>query len=184
MSFDSYQRTNLYDYFCPLIQYVHCLRGEAMAKEKTDKREVRLSPQQLISLYQNQRTLMDNLLQQESMMQSALQEVAGAEDALKEIDKAGAGANILALLGAGVFVEAQVKGSQVKSDIGTGIIETTTVKNALAHLELKKKNVSTNIAGLQKKKQETAVGLANLENILKQMQTVMAKKDTSPSSVS
>jgi prefoldin alpha subunit len=155
-----------------------------MAKEKTGEKEIKLSPQQLVSLYQNQRAMMDNLLQQEAMMQSALQEIAAAEDALKEIDKAEAGANILALLGAGVFVEAQVKGKQVKSDIGTGIIETTTVKDALAHLEIKKKNVSSNMAGLQKKKQETAVGLARLEQILKQVQGAMAKKNTSPSSVS
>ncbi|MCX6802416.1 MAG: prefoldin subunit alpha [Candidatus Diapherotrites archaeon] len=155
-----------------------------MAKEKTQNKEVRLSPQQLVSLYQNQRALMDNLLQQEAMMQEAAREIIGAEDALKEIDKAEEDANVLVLLGAGVFVEAKVKGKQVKSDIGSGVVENATVKKALEHLEIKKKNISANIAKLQKKKQETAAGLARLEGILQQVQKALAKKDTSPSSVS
>ncbi len=73
------------------------------------------------------------------------------------------------MLGAGVFVEAEVQNRQVKSDIGTGIIETAAIAKAFEHLENKKKNISANITRLQKKKQEIATGLAGLEEALKQM---------------
>ena len=62
------------------------VRGEQMAEEKQG-REIRISPEQLISLYQNQRAAMDSLLQQEGMMQASLREIVGAEEALKEIKR-------------------------------------------------------------------------------------------------
>ncbi|MEM0360396.1 MAG: hypothetical protein QXK06_03640 [Candidatus Diapherotrites archaeon] len=155
-----------------------------MAKEKAREREIVLSPQELISLYENQRNILETIVQQESAMLNALSEIAGAEEALKEIEKAGSSPKILVLLGAGVFAEAQVSNKQVKSDIGTGILETTEIAKALNHLENKKKNVSANLSALQKKKQEVVAGLTGLEDAMRQMQAALAKKSTSPSSVS
>ena len=153
-----------------------------MAEEKP--KEMKISPEQLITLYQNQRASMDGLLQQEQMMQAAFQEIIGAEEALKEIEASEKSTNVLFLLGSGVFVEAELKEKKVKSEIGGGVVQKVSIKKALEHLAKKKENIASNLEKLGKRKQETAVGLARMENLLGEFRKAMDGKKHGAQSVS
>ena len=159
------------------------VRGEQMAEEKQG-REIQISPEQLISLYQNQRAAMDSLLQQEGMMQASLREIVGAEEALKEIKAAGKDVKVLFLLGAGVFVEGEVRSEKVKSEVGGGVVQSVTVKKALEQLEEKRKKVISAIEGLGRKKRETGEGLARMDVMLNQFRNALKERQKTPNSVS
>jgi len=153
-----------------------------MAKEKP--REAKISPEQLITIYQNQRASMDGLLQQEGMLQSAFQEIVGAEEALKEIDAGEKNTSVLFLLGSGVFVEAELKDKKVKSEIGGGVVQKTSIKKALEQLAKKKESIASNLEKLQKRKQETAAGLARMEQLLNEFRMAVDGKKHGAQSVS
>ena len=155
-----------------------------MADEKTNK-SVTLSPQQLVSLYQNQRALVDSLFQQDEFMKNALVEVIGSEEALKEIDSVEKDVRVLFLLGSGVFLEAEVKDKRVRSEIGGGVVQKVTIKKALKNLGEKIKNIESNREKLRKKIQEGLIGLSKLEQTVAKLEQAMAAaKKTSPNSVS
>jgi|GEM_PF-2344950 len=147
-----------------------------MVKEKG--REVRISPEQLISLYQNQRASMDALVQQEQALLAGEREVIGAEEALKEISSSAKPLRSLFLLGAGVFVEGELRGQKVKSDIGANVLQEVSIKKALEQLAEKKKNISSSLLKLRKRKKELALGLARMEAMLVHYQKVMGEKQS------
>lgn len=155
-----------------------------MAKGRMSEKKVTLSPQQLLALYQNQRALMDSLVQQEQLLQDALQEVIGAETALKEIDALDKSIKSLVSLGSGVFVEAEITSKKVKSEIGGGVVQSLPIKKALKQLEEKRKKAVLSLSKLQKRKRETASGLARLEVIMQQLQKALQEKQKTPQSVS
>ncbi len=154
-----------------------------MAKGK-NKGEIRISPDQLLSLYQNQRSAMDSILQRERAMRATIEEITGAEEALKEIRDMGKGVNSLFLLGSGVFIEARLDKSKVKSEVGGGIVKEVSIKEALAQLSKKKKNAEKSLSMLLSKKRELAMGLSRMEAMLKQVQQALEQKRHSTKSVS
>lgn len=152
-----------------------------MAKEKRKEKRITLSVEQVLSLYQNQRTLMDSILQQEQLLQNALQETLGAQAALKEISAADKNIKALVSIGSGVFVEAELTGKKVKSEIGGGVVQAIPVKKALERLEEGRKNILSNLSKLRKRKEENAKGLARLETIMQELQkAVREKQKTTP----
>ncbi len=153
-----------------------------MAKNKG--REIKISPEQLLSLYQNQRASMDALVQQEQALLAAEREVVGAEEALKELSNASQPARSLFLLGAGVFAEGELKGEKVKSDIGGNVLQEVSIKKALEQLAERKKNISSSLLNIRKRKQEVAVGLARMEVMLEHYKNVMSQKQHTTQRVS
>lgn len=155
-----------------------------MAKKRKKPREVAISPQQLLALYQNQRAAMDTVLQQEQMLLETLQIIKNAKTALREIKNADKSVHCMFSLGTGVFIEANVTSNDIKSDIGGGVVESVSIKKALEQIKEREENTSSNLSTLRKRKKEIASGLARIESLLNQLQQAKREKQHSPQSVS
>jgi len=155
-----------------------------MAKEEPAGKKVTINPQQLMSLYQNQKGLMESVLKQEAMVKRGFEETVGAEQALKEIDSMDKKTSILCLLGAGVSIEAEVKAKTVKAEVGGGVVQDFPIKKVIKQLSNRKKKILENLTVLEKKKKEARIGLARLEEMMQAMQKAMADKKSKSMSVS
>lgn len=152
--------------------------------EKNNPKEAMISPQQLVALYQNQRSILDKLNQQEQALVEAISRIKNAKTVLKEIKSSKKGVNSMFSLGAGVFIGSKVTSEDIKSDIGGGIVESVSIKKAIEQVNERKENTESSLSKVRDRKKEAISALKRTENMLSQIQQAMKEKQRSPQSIS
>lgn len=156
-------------------------------------KEIRITFNQLLALYQNQSIQLENLRQNISSLSSLLLETDMASEALKALNKPGKD-EILFSLGAGIFIDATVGDlKKIKTNIGGNIIEEMTVSRALERLEKRKKSILNNIAKMREQEKQMVANLIEMEKVIQQIEqqrqsakppkaeTVEKSEETTPS---
>ncbi|MCD6478309.1 MAG: prefoldin subunit alpha [Candidatus Diapherotrites archaeon] len=142
-----------------------------MAKKKKEAKpkpkEIKLSFDQLLAMYQQQQYLLESLVSQEKLINNLIKEVQAAQDALHEIRSAEKDASLLVPLGSGVFAYTTLAdNSAVKVDIGGNVFERMPISKAIEKLEDRKANLRRNLKEVAQKKQRTLASVSQLERII------------------
>lgn len=147
-------------------------------KEKKEKRrEIKLTFEQLLAIYQQQRALIDSLTNQESMIRSIIAELQSTQDALSEIKKVGKDTNILVSLGSGVFASARLSdASEVKVEIGGNVFEQMPIAKALNKLEERKANLEKRLKNIGERKKQAIAFVIQLERLINEAQRKAREK--------
>lgn len=131
---------------------------------------VKISMEQLLSLYENQRSQLEALNQQINSLGNLLMENNMAHEALTALSEPGAD-DILFSLGAGIFVDAKVADlKKVKGNIGGNVVEEMTIKDALEKLDDRQKKIQVNIEKLRAQETQMINNLTEIERALHQVE--------------
>ncbi len=134
-------------------------------------KEVKVTPEQLIAVYQNQRALLDSIRQQTQTMQAYLQEVVMASDALKEISESSEKNRVLFSVGAGMFIDVQLlDNNNVKSDIGGGAFKEVSIKKAMNMLDDRAEEIKKALKKLSLQEKKAIASLKQIEEALAKFQ--------------
>jgi prefoldin alpha subunit len=149
-----------------------------MAKKKKETKpkpkEIKLSFDQLLAMYQQQQYMLESLASQEKLINNLIREVQAAQDALHEIKSVKSGTSLLVPLGSGVFAYTTLADkSAVKVEIGGNVFERMPISKAIEKLEDRKANLRRNLKEITQKKQRTLASVAQLERIIAEAQKKM-----------
>ncbi len=159
----------------------------------SEKKEVRLSEQQLMDSYRNEQAKMDFLQRRMQEMQLVLNEIVTAEEAVKELRKTKKEENILVSLGAGVYAEAKIGGtSKVKTSLAGNVLLDEESEAAEKKLQGEREKVEASIRETFSEQQATLRNIQNFENIFRQVRQKISEQnvkrqpaqDSDPRSVS
>lgn len=152
-----------------------------MAEKDSAKKEVKVTPEQLLNIYQNQRAQLDLLRQEQAYLQNILRDITSAVDALTELKKAGKKEQILVNLGGGAYIDAEVLStSKVKANIGGGVIEKMSIVKVLEAL---RKRRQENVKRLETIAKDEALLIQNIETMEQTLARIQqqAKQKPEPS---
>lgn len=140
-----------------------------MAKEET--KEVKISGQQAIQLYQIERAKMETVQRKVESIQKIIIEMDAAISTLDSIKNAKQGDLFLVPLGAGVYTEARMENTkQVKASLAGSIMVNQDIEETLKKLGEQKGEALKSRSALQQEGQVIANNLNNLGLILQQME--------------
>lgn len=106
--------------------------GEEVTQEKL---------QEKLMVFQLMERQLESLRQQGMMLEQRLIEIETSKAALDEIDKLKQGNEALIPLGSGLFTNATISGKKVMTEIGSGLMEEKSAKDAKAFLESRQKEL-------------------------------------------
>ncbi len=150
------------------------------------KKKLEVSPEQMLSLYQNQRALLDSIEQQIQTAQAFLRETTMAEDALKEISESAKDKRVLFSVGAGVFIDTRLLDSKnVKAEIGGGAFKEMTIKKAMNRLDDRKEDIRKGLKKLAEREEKALASLKQMESAMAKFQQQLQQREKQvPSGVS
>ncbi len=122
---------------------------EKKSDAKAGQKEIKLSAQQLLNLFQREKAKIREIERQMNSLQNILTEILAARDAVKEIKGAEKGHPILLRLGAGILAEATVtQNKTVKKSLGGSVVVDSPVESVLSGLEEEHKKTLENVETL------------------------------------
>ncbi|MCX8189682.1 MAG: prefoldin subunit alpha [Candidatus Diapherotrites archaeon] len=154
-------------------------KKEKSSEEQTQKKEIKLSFEQVLAMYQQNQQLLEAALSQESFINNIIAEIDAAQNAIREIKTSEKDTSILVPLGAGVFAYAKISEPEsVKLEIGNNYFEKMPSLKAIERLEARKSQLKTNLKEVSKRKMQAITSLSQLEKIIKEAQKKMAQEST------
>lgn len=148
-------------------------------KKESAPKEIRVSFEQLLAMYQQNQYLLDSLNSQEKLLNNMIMETQASQDAMREIKASEKETNMLVPLGAGVFAYAKINdNSAVKIEIGNNVFERMPIAKAIEKLEERKAQLESNLKALVQRKQQVIASLAQIERIIAEAQRKMQTEKT------
>ncbi|MEM4662457.1 MAG: prefoldin subunit alpha [Candidatus Diapherotrites archaeon] len=148
-------------------------------EEKSKKKEIRLTFDQVLGMYQQNKQALESLISQEQLLNTIIAEIEASQDCMRELKAAEKDVNILVPLGAGVFAYAKiVDNTMVKLDIGANYFERMPILKAIERLEARKAQLRANLQEISKRRKQTIASLAQLERLINEAQRKIAEKST------
>jgi prefoldin alpha subunit len=142
-------------------------------------KEIKLSFEQLVQLYDEQKRQLSSFEQIKATLQNNLVEVLSAREALNEIQKSSKDANILLNVGANTFIKAKVSSiTEAIVVLGSNTAKNMTFKKALLKLEEKKAELEKNLKQLQAEESKLYQNILGIEKIFREIQE--QQKNVSP----
>lgn len=139
-----------------------------------EKKEVRLTGQQVLQAYQMEQTKLQTIEERKQQLQQLMSETMGAEQTIQEVQKAAKNEKIMISLGAGIYAEAKLESSkEVKTGLGGNVLMSTTTEKALKELARRKEEIQKDINAVQ---QEETLVLQNLNNLGLAIESARRKK--------
>ncbi|MFH1240647.1 MAG: prefoldin subunit alpha [Candidatus Diapherotrites archaeon] len=135
-----------------------------------EKKEIKLTGQQAVRLFESEKAKMGVVQRKMESIQGIISELNNAILALEEINKIKSEAPFLVPLGAGVYVEAKLENTKnAKHSLAGSIMIDEKVEEIVKKLNSQRKDALQNMGTLQKEGQALSSNLNNLGMILNQM---------------
>jgi prefoldin alpha subunit len=151
---------------------------KGLNKDMPEKKEIRLSEQQLMDSYRNEQAKMDFLQRRMQEMQQVLNEIVTAAEAVKELRKTKKEENILVSLGAGIYAEAKIGGTgKVKTSLAGNVLLDEESEAAEKKLQAEREKVEASIRETFNEQQATMQNIQNFENIFRQVRQKMSEQN-------
>lgn len=141
------------------------------------KKEVKLNPQQVLRLYEQERQRLDELNQRLQGMASYYQDLKAAEDSIKEIREAKGDAEIILPLGAGINVSARVSDKNSLKVMRNNIAVEKTSQEVLEDIKSRKEKAERAITDMEANLEQMFVNIEQFSRALKMQQKMSEKKE-------
>ena len=135
-----------------------------------EKKELKLTSQQTVRLFEAERAKMGVVQRKMESIQGIVMDLDNAISALEEIKKTKSGSPFLVPLGAGVYIEAKLENTKnAKHSLAGSIMVDEKVEEIIKKLNTQKKEALQNMEILQKEGQALSSNINNLGTVLNQM---------------
>jgi len=141
-----------------------------MAEEKQEK-QIKLTGDQIVALFQEEKTKLDSIVMQANSVQAALTEVLFAEESVKELKKEDFDGSILINLGSGIFVEGNIADAKkLKKNLPGNLVLDVSPEDIADELKKRKENAQKTLELLLKEQERIYSNLNNLSRIINAVQ--------------
>src|SRR3989338_5885818 len=136
-----------------------------------EQKEIKLSPQQVIQMYNQQREQLASFQNIRNNISQNLMETLTAIESLNEIKKSERGNNIKTAVGSGVYLNLKVDSvDKVTMFFGPNSSKEMSVAKAAKKLEERKKNLDKDLENISKEELILLKNIQGIEGMLRQMQ--------------
>ncbi|MEW6294681.1 MAG: hypothetical protein AB1467_00070 [Candidatus Diapherotrites archaeon] len=144
--------------------------------EERQAKQVKLSGEQIVALFQEEKAKLDSISMQINSVQTALTEVLFAEESLKELSKEGFEGPILVNLGSGVFIEGAVSNAKkLKKSLPGNVVLDVSPEEVSEELKKRKENAQKTLELLLRDRERIYSNLNNLSRIINAVQAQAAR---------
>lgn len=136
-----------------------------------EQKEIKLSPQQVVQMYNQQREQLASFQNIRNNISQNLMETLTAIESLNEIKKSERGNNIKTAVGSGVYLNLKVDSvDKVTMFFGPNSSKEMSVAKAAKKLEERKKNLDKDLENISKEELILLKNIQGIEGMLRQMQ--------------
>ncbi|MCX8158339.1 MAG: prefoldin subunit alpha [Candidatus Diapherotrites archaeon] len=136
-----------------------------MVKKENEKKEIQLSFEQVIAMYENEKRKLSMLESKVGALRSVSEEISVVEQCLDEIEKVNS--PIYVSLGAGIYVKAKIEDSnKFLFGLPAGVFEEISKEDAKKILNTKNEEIKKELEKTQKEFMQISQNLASLNQVI------------------